>query len=91
MLFSGTVQGVFFRRTVSRHAVSLGLKGWVRNLTDGRVEALVVADSAVLDLLIDRCRTENDAARVDTVKTRVLPDEDLGERFEVKPTAERPL
>jgi acylphosphatase len=41
IFYSGTVQGVGFRYTVQRHAVSLGLLGLVRNLRDGRVEVLV--------------------------------------------------
>ena len=36
--FKGIVQGVGFRYTVHRYAVALDLKGWVRNLPDGRVE-----------------------------------------------------
>jgi acylphosphatase len=41
---SGRVQGVFFRDNTRRWASSFGLSGWVRNLPDGRVEALVEGD-----------------------------------------------
>ncbi len=39
-LVSGTVQGVYFRGATRETAVRLGVCGWVRNLPDGRVEAL---------------------------------------------------
>lgn len=41
VMFSGTVQGVGFRFTVQRQALSLDLKGWVKNLPNGSVELLV--------------------------------------------------
>ena len=41
IFYSGMVQGVGFRYTAHRIATSLKLKGWVRNLSDGRVEILV--------------------------------------------------
>lgn len=41
---SGGVQGVFFRVNTEEKAKSLGIKGWVRNLTDGRVEVYFCGD-----------------------------------------------
>jgi acylphosphatase len=40
VLVSGRVQGVFFRETCRRVALEHGVRGWVRNLPDGRVEAV---------------------------------------------------
>jgi acylphosphatase len=40
MIIVGRVQGVWFRETTRREAVSLGVSGWVRNLSDGTVEVL---------------------------------------------------
>ncbi len=45
---SGLVQGVGFRAYVQRAAESYGLRGWVRNLPDGRVEVLVEGDEEIL-------------------------------------------
>jgi acylphosphatase len=43
---TGLVQGVGFRESTRRQALLLGLRGWVRNREDGRVEGLVCSDSA---------------------------------------------
>lgn len=45
---SGRVQGVFFRESTRREAMRLGLTGFARNLTDGRVEVLACGDKALL-------------------------------------------
>jgi len=53
---SGRVQGVFFRDHTQRWAVSLSLKGWVRNLPDGRVECVVEGDKEQIETLIARVK-----------------------------------
>ncbi len=47
-LVSGRVQGVYFRQTARAEACRLGLAGWVRNLADGRVEALARGEASAL-------------------------------------------
>lgn len=49
ILVSGKVQGVGFRNFVAAHAEALGLRGWVRNLRDGRVEILTDAEDETLE------------------------------------------
>ena len=51
--YSGMVQGVGFRYTVQRCAKDLNLKGWVKNLKDGRVEILVEGKKELIEQLID--------------------------------------
>ena len=56
VLVSGRVQGVFFRDTCQRVAVEHGVSGWVRNLTDGRVEAVFEGPADRVDRLVDWAR-----------------------------------
>jgi len=53
---SGRVQGVFYRSNTRRKALELGLTGWVRNLPDGRVEAVVEGEEGQVEKLIQWCR-----------------------------------
>jgi acylphosphatase len=52
VLFSGTVQGVGFRYTTQRFANSLTVTGWVKNLSDGRVEMVAEGTREQLENLI---------------------------------------
>lgn len=52
----GRVQGVGYRNFVKREARNLGLRGWVRNLEDGSVEALALADQSALSNFEARLR-----------------------------------
>jgi acylphosphatase len=53
---SGRVQGVFFRAETVDMADRLGLGGWVRNLPDGRVEALFEGEKEDVEKALDFCR-----------------------------------
>jgi len=54
--FRGTVQGIFFRQFIKDNADKRGLKGFARNLEDGRVEAWLEGDSERVDEMIEVCR-----------------------------------
>lgn len=65
----GRVQGVFFRNFVKEKADELGIKGWVRNLSDGRVEIVAQSlDQKKLSKLIELCRKGSTSAEVDEVE-----------------------
>jgi acylphosphatase len=66
----GRVQGVFFRDTCRREAVAAGVDGWVRNLPDGRVEAVFEGEPEAVQRLVDWCRIGPPRADV----TRVVVD-----------------
>jgi acylphosphatase len=64
---SGIVQGVFYREFTRRQASALGLAGWVRNLPDGKVEAIVEGDKDDVEELVARMRQGPPSARIDEV------------------------
>ncbi|MCS7146327.1 MAG: acylphosphatase [Nitrososphaerota archaeon] len=64
---SGKVQGVFYRQNAKRMAESLGLKGWVRNLPDGRVEAVIEGRGEAVRMMIEWMREGPPSARVEKV------------------------
>jgi acylphosphatase len=73
----GIVQGVGFRDALRREARRLGLRGWVRNRSEGTVEALAVGDDAALGALERWARRGPPAARVDRVEATPLDDAGL--------------
>lgn len=77
---SGRVQGVFFRQSTCQRAQQIGgLQGWVRNLSDGRVEALVQGPLEAVEALVRFCRHGPAGARVERLEQREeAPGEELG-------------
>ncbi len=66
-LIEGHVQGVGYRAWVKREAEKRGLTGYVRNLEDGRVEAVFYGDHAVVDEMLAACRKGPAGASVTAV------------------------
>jgi acylphosphatase len=64
----GRVQGVFFRVETRERARSLGLSGWVRNASDGSVEAVFEGDRERIESMLAWCRHGPSLARVDEVQ-----------------------
>ena len=77
VLISGRVQGVFFRDTCRRLAEQYGVAGWVRNLPDGRVEAVFEGRPTKSAGLVDWARTGPRLAAVDDVAVQPEPPEGL--------------
>ncbi|HET7364216.1 MAG TPA: acylphosphatase [Burkholderiales bacterium] len=63
----GRVQGVGFRYALRDEAQRLGLSGWVRNCTDGSVEALLQGEARAVEALVHWARRGPRAARVETL------------------------
>jgi acylphosphatase len=69
LTISGRVQGVCYRWFTRDTAVELGLTGWVRNLPDGTVEAVVEGEKDKLEQLLGWCRRGPDLARVTGIQS----------------------
>jgi acylphosphatase len=79
----GHVQGVFFRETARRRALSAGVAGWVRNTADGSVEAVFEGETDAVDRLVAFMQDGPRGARVDWVD--VVNEEPAGlEGFTVR-------
>lgn len=70
VIVAGRVQGVGFRWSTQREARALGVRGWVRNLPDGRVEARLVGASTDVEALLAWLRRGPTGARVDALEVR---------------------
>lgn len=68
LFINGRVQGVYYRAFTRDAAVFLCLAGWVRNLYDGRVEALFEGDKAAIEQAIKDCHAGPQGAVVDNIE-----------------------
>jgi len=73
----GFVQGVGLRRFVKKNALNLGLKGWVKNTLDGRVEVFVQGSKEDIEKLVKIC--EKGTFFSDIKSVQVEWEEDSGE------------
>jgi len=73
VVIDGRVQGVGFRASCAHRAVAAGLTGWVRNLPDGRVEAVFEGPAGDVDSLLRWCRTGPPSAHVTRVTSTEEP------------------
>lgn len=84
VFISGAVQGVFFRSNTRRKALEFGVRGWVRNLFDGRVEAVFEGDEEAVEKMIEWCHRGPPWAVVEKVEVRwEEPKEEL-KGFEIR-------
>lgn len=74
---SGTVQGVFYRANTKDQATERGLDGWVKNLADGRVEAVFEGEDDTVESMIEWCHEGSPAANVTDVEVNYEHPEGL--------------
>lgn len=80
----GQVQGVWFRAWTRDMAKELGVKGWVRNLPSGEVEALAQAEDDVLEIFLKRLHDGPPLARVSRIDVSPHDLEEALDTFEVR-------
>ncbi len=68
LMIEGRVQGVWFRESTRRQAVSLGVRGWVRNRPEGTVEAVMEGPEVAVRQLVKWCRKGPSSAYVTGIR-----------------------
>lgn len=81
LVIHGRVQDVYFRDSMRREAQNLAVAGWVRNRSDGTVEAAVQGDSANVDAIVRWARHGPDRAQVEQVE--IEPHDGSYSSFEI--------
>ncbi len=84
VFIDGNVQGVFYRSFTRDQALDLGLKGWVRNLGDGRVEAVFEGDKEIIERAIKGCYVGPPGAQVSHIDVQWEPYEEEEKGFSVR-------
>ena len=84
IIVSGNVQGVFYRHNTNIVANKLGLKGFVRNLSNGDVEVVAEGKEEKLKELIEFCKEGPESAHVDNVKIKYEKSTEEFNTFSIK-------
>ena len=86
IIIEGEVQGVGYRIWMLNEAIKRGLRGWVRNRSDGSVEAVVIGEPEVVDRLVAVCRKGPHGATVTAVALEPARDP-IAQNFAILPDA----
>lgn len=78
---SGRVQGVWFRASTREKAEELGVRGYVKNLPDGRVEIVAVGEKEKVDALLEWASQGPPGARVKDITLKTLETAEQFDRF----------
>lgn len=83
-IFKGKVQGVFFRAYTRDFAIALGIRGWVRNLPDGSVEAVFQGEEEKIKEVIKKLCNEHPYAVVSETETFEMETKEVFEDFSIR-------
>lgn len=84
VIVHGRVQGVGFRYYTRREAIRLGLTGWVRNLSDGSVEAVINGDPGQIDIMKQWLNHGPSSAIVDLLESSPYESDRLPAAFSIR-------
>ncbi len=70
LYINGTVQGVFFRAFVKENAERYNVKGFVRNLEDGKIEVFLEGDATNVNIIIELCKKGPKHAQIRNVEIK---------------------
>jgi len=84
LIISGFVQGVFFRSNTQEKAKEIGVFGWVRNLGDGRVEAVFEGEKEKVLKIIEWVKKGPELARIENVEIKWEEYQGEFDDFEIK-------
>lgn len=79
IFISGIVQGVFFRAFVKENAESLGLRGYVRNLEDSRVEVVVEGKEKEVEKMVELCKKGAPYSKVEGIEVEKIENQGFKE------------
>ena len=84
VIISGRVQGVWFRASTKSKAEQFGITGWVRNTSDGNVEAVFEGDEKIIEEILEWCNHGPPLAKVDNVEIKKQPSSNDFDQFFIK-------
>lgn len=82
-IISGHVQGVYYRKSVHKNAFHAGFQGYIRNLSDGTVEACVTCKDSSIEEFLSILRSGSSSSIVNEIK-KIDIDEIFRKNFEIK-------
>ena len=84
IIVEGRVQGVFFRDYTRKQALQLNLTGWVRNLRDGSVEAVMCGSEDNISAMIEWLKEGSPLSRVDNLQREEIDSDEKHTTFKVR-------
>ena len=84
VFISGKVQGVWYRANTKNKAEEIGIKGWIRNTRDNKVEALFQGNEKQINDMISWCKKGSPMARVTDIKFEEIQDLNIFDNFTIR-------